>query len=162
MDTTLLHDLLRASLVEEYGERLAAAYLETLAYGTARELAELYAWEDGLVTSDPNPVVVPFRRGSDSATRAGTLSRGQWRGIPVMPRGVIQTAPGDSYYAPGDGKARIRAMAAEFRANAQARAEKARGQRADAQARRAEHTARVGTFTSCGGYCSGYRPARKR
>jgi hypothetical protein len=158
----ILRDLVRQSFAAEYGDRVADAVLETLEYGNARDMAELDAWIDGRLTYDPNPVVAPFRRGSDSASRAGTLSRGQWRGIPVSPRGVIQQAPGDSYYAPGDGKALIRARVAAYREAIQARAAQARECRAMASARRVAYTAKVGTKTTCGTYCAGYRPSKRK
>ena len=59
---------------------------------TGAEWAEFRAWCDALpgylaMLHTPTPVF-PTRKGSDSATRAGTLARGQWRGVPVLPRGA--------------------------------------------------------------------------
>jgi len=55
---------------------------------TPRERREFDAWCAGrLPAHDTGRTVLPDRS-APSATRAGTLTRGQWRGVPVMPRGA--------------------------------------------------------------------------
>jgi len=103
-----------------------------------------------------------MRHGSDSATRAGTLARGQWRGVPSPARGALLDPPGSSHYSPGDGYALLREILQSAREAAQQRAQSARDLRAAKQVRRAAHTARDGYQHTSGTYCAGYRPPRRK
>lgn len=59
---------------------------------TPRERAELDAWLAGRLP-DTVRVVTPMRADASSAVRAGMLTRGQWRGIPVIRPGIPVDCP---------------------------------------------------------------------
>jgi hypothetical protein len=139
-----------------------------LATGTKQESEQAAALLDGVAPiASPGvlglyPASEPIRAlVGDSATRAGTLSRGTYRGVPSSARGEIVILPGEVPYTAGNGATLSRNDAAESRADSQARAASARESRATAQARRAKHVASDGTMTPGGTYCGGYRPGRK-
>jgi hypothetical protein len=122
-------------------------------------MQECLTFLDGRATHASDlPGGTPTR--GDSATRAGTLARGQYRGIPGPIRGMVANEPESRHYAPGDGHARIRDIVASYRAHAQERAAFAREMRAARQARRAAHVARDGYQHASGTYCAGYRPGK--
>lgn len=154
--------LLRAQIVAAVGPGLADAVLDAAERGTPREWQECDAWLAGRVLADPAHVVAPMRRNGDSATRAGMLARGQWRGIPTPPRGALLDPPGGHHYTPGDGYALLRAELQAARDAAQRNAQAARDARAAKQERRAAHTARDGYQHTSGTYCAGYRPPRRK
>lgn len=154
--------LLRAQVVAAVGPALADAVLDAAEHGTAREWQECDAWLAGRTIVDPAPIVTPMRRGADSATRAGMLTRGQWRGIPSPARGMTLETPGGHHYTPGDGYALLRAELQAARDMAQRNAQAARDARAAKQERRAAHTARDGFQHASGTYCAGYRPPRRK